>query len=67
MTNDDIIKLIDVLDGTRTLPKLKAIHDKAMSELEAYAKSLEPSTEKEDWERLKPTPPSPVRRVAEVG
>lgn len=38
---EKIAQLLDVLDGTRVLPKLRAIHDEAMASLEDLVKSAE--------------------------
>ena len=65
-----ILELLEIIEATRQLPKLKTIHDKAMRELEKYAESLEPKPEPASVPRptLLPQPearPMP-RRVAEV-
>lgn len=61
MEPSEIAELLTIVADTRGLPKLKTIHDKAMAQLEEYAKSLEPEPEPPE---AKPEPP---RRVAEVG
>jgi len=57
---EEVLMLLNVVRLSRDYPKLKAIHDDAMAQLEAIAN--EPK--KEEWEKKALT--APARRVAEA-
>lgn len=52
----DLADLLDLIEKTRDYPKLKAIHDKAMKELEEIAKAIEEDNKPPEAEPNEPAP-----------